>query len=55
MMPFMAYLILVALLVLPLTVLGLFLMLLITGVFHESEGAEAAACGYRQSWNALQP
>ncbi|MBX3459474.1 MAG: hypothetical protein KF696_05810 [Planctomycetes bacterium] len=46
----MGYLILVALVTLPLAVLGLFLGLLITGVFSEAQGAEGAAMGYRLSW-----
>ncbi|MBK8205233.1 MAG: hypothetical protein IPK87_00440 [Planctomycetes bacterium] len=46
----MGYLILVALVALPLCVMGLFLVLMITGVFSEPEGAEGAAMGYRLSW-----
>jgi hypothetical protein len=49
----MGYVILVALVVLPLSAAGVFLMLLITGVFHEAEGAEAAALGYRHSWKRI--
>lgn len=46
----MGYLILVALVALPLCVMGLFLVLMITGVFSEPEGAEGVAMGYRLSW-----
>jgi hypothetical protein len=49
----MGYIILVALIALPLGVVGTFLLLLITGVIHEPAGAEAAALGYRHSWRAL--
>jgi hypothetical protein len=49
----MGYVILVALIVLPLSAAGVFLMLLITGVFHEAEGAEAAAMGYGHSWKRM--
>jgi hypothetical protein len=48
----MAYIILIALFVLPLTVFALLVMLLATGVIREPEGAEAAAQGYRHSWHA---
>lgn len=44
------YLILVALVTLPMVVLGVFLALMVTGVIREPQGAEGAALGYRLSW-----
>jgi hypothetical protein len=39
----MSYLVLLLVLALPLLVLNVFVMLLVTGVFHERDGAEVAA------------
>lgn len=50
----MSYLVLLLVLALPLLVLNVFVMLLVTGVFHERDGAEVAAMGYRASWNQLR-
>ncbi len=45
---------LVALIGAPLLLAAAFLLLMITGVFHEPVGAKAAALGFKRSWAGLR-